>query len=356
MSGGGIEAMISALANEMAKQGHDVTVCSIFKPTEQHVFWKKLDDKVKKATLGKEKKGFNLKNIFQIYQFISRGEYDIVHIHGFFYYYAMSVFLLNKKVSFFYTIHNDAKKENFGWDRRLFCIKKWAIKHKLVNVITISKVSDDTFKEVYGMSGHIIYNGIPHPKILNKYNLIDESRISPTTKVFINPGRISTQKNQIVLCKVFRRIIDEGNDVVLLIAGSNDNLSIYKNLESYFSDRIRFVGLRNDVPELMSKADAFCLPSIWEGMPVTLLEALSVGCIPICSPVGGVVNVVKDGENGILSESSEEDAYYKAVKRFLLMSYEEISKMRANCISSFMPYDIFNTTKSYVEYYKNKHL
>lgn len=352
MNGGGIEAMISALANQMAEQGHDVTVCSIFKPTKDYVFWDKLSDKIKKVHLGKVKKGFNLKNIFQIYNLISKGEYDVVHVHGFFYYYAMSVFLLYKKIAFFYTVHNDATMENSTWDKRFFRLKKWAFKHQLIHVITISKTSEESFEEVYGLVGHTIYNGVPRPVIVGYNNPIDDSRINPTTKVFINPGRISPQKNQEVLCKVFKRIINEGNDVVLIIAGSNDDSEIYKKIEPYFSDRIKYIGLRNDIPELMAKADAFCLPSVYEGMPVTLLEAFSVGCIPICSPVGGIVNVVEDGVNGILSESYEEESYYKTIKRFLQMNPEDIANMKRKCIESFVPYDISNTAKSYVEFYK----
>ncbi|MCQ2190370.1 MAG: glycosyltransferase family 4 protein [Paludibacteraceae bacterium] len=352
MNGGGIEAMICALANEMAEQGHEVTVCSIFKPTEEFVFWDKLNPSVKKTHLGKTKKGFDLKNVFQIFKFISKGNYDVVHIHGFFYYYIMSVFLLNKKVQFFYTVHNDAQMENSLWDQRLFFLKKWAFKHRLVNIVTISQTSEDSFKKLYGMPGHIIYNGVPRPIILGHDNPVDESRITPSTKVFINPGRISAQKNQEVLCEVFKRVIEEGNDVVLLIAGSNDDQEIYSRLTPYFSDRIKYLGLRSDIPELMAKADAFCLPSIFEGMPVTLLEAFSVGCVPICSPVGGIVNVVKDGENGILSDSYDVESYSKAIKRFLMMTNEEVSTLKSKCVDSFAPFDISNTAKSYVDYYK----
>jgi glycosyltransferase involved in cell wall biosynthesis len=352
MNGGGIEAMISALANEMAEQGHDITVCSIFKPTEDYIFWDKLSDKVKRAHLGKVKKGFNLKNIFQIFSFIFKGGYDVVHIHGFFYYYAMSVFLLFRKKAFFYTVHNDATKENSTWDKRFFFLKKRAFRHNLIHVVTISKSSEESFEKVYGLVGHTIYNGVPRPVIVGYNNPVDDSRLTPTTKVFINPGRISPQKNQEVLCKVFKRIIEEGNDVVLLIAGSNDDHEIYKKLEPYFSDRIKYIGLRNDIPELMAKADAFCLSSVYEGMPVTLLEAFSVGCIPICTPVGGIVNVVKSGENGILSESCEEESYYKAIKDFLQMGHDDLMNMKKRCVESFAPYDISNTAKSYLDFYK----
>ena len=138
---------------------------------------------------------------------------------------------------------------------------------------------------------------------------------------------------------------------MLLIAGANQDDEIFKVIESYFSQRIVFLGSRSDVVELMSQADAMCLSSIWEGLPVTLLEALSVGCIPICSPVGGIVDVVKDGYNGLLSEDSSESAYYDALCRYMSMTCADIDEMKRNCVDSFDPYDINNTAAMYVEQY-----
>ena len=122
--------------------------------------------------------------------------------------------------------------------------------------------------------------------------------------------------------------------------------------ETYFSQRMVFLGSRSDVVELMSQADAMCLSSIWEGLPVTLLEALSVGCIPICSPVGGIVDVVKDGCNGLLSEDSSEEAYYNALSRYLSMTPSEVEEMKHRCMISFDPYDIKHTAAMYVEQYR----
>ena len=141
--------------------------------------------------------------------------------------------------------------------------------------------------------------------------------------------------------------------MVLAIAGSNQNLQIYSQLEPLFCDRIKYLGERHDVVSLLSCADAFCLSSIWEGLPVTLLEALSVGCIPICTPVGGIVNVVKDGVNGLLSSSCEENDYYSTVKRFLSMSETDQLTMKNNCHMSFEPYNIESSVTGYLECYKS---
>ena len=80
MSGGGIEAMICGLANEMCRQGHDVTIGTIFKPKDTDIFWKRLSPKVEKFSLGKVKEGFSIKELFAIYKAIKR--IDTTYIIG----------------------------------------------------------------------------------------------------------------------------------------------------------------------------------------------------------------------------------------------------------------------------------
>lgn len=171
------------------------------------------------------------------------------------------------------------------------------------------------------------------------------------TKLFIHAGRIDTPKNQLILCKVFKRLVDNGYDVVLLIAGSKQKQDIFKPIEPYFCNRKNYLGERNDIPQIMAYCDAMCLPSIWEGLPVTLLEALSVGCVPICSNVGGIPDVVESGINGFLSSSSSEEDYYKAMLEYFAKSEEEIKKIKNTCKASFENYNIINTAKSYIALY-----
>jgi glycosyltransferase involved in cell wall biosynthesis len=105
------------------------------------------------------------------------------------------------------------------------------------------------------------------------------------------------------------------------------------------------------VEELFYKADGMCLPSLYEGLPMTLLESIAVGCIPICSPVGGIVNVITNGENGVLSKSSSEEDYYYAMKSFLSKSDDEIIKMKEAAKASFKDYDICKTAQEYLNVY-----
>ena len=358
LAGGGIEAMVCGLANEMAERGEDVTVCSLFEPKETDVFWAKLSHKVKKVSLGKTKPGFSPGMLFKIAALLRRERYDVVNLHGCFYYYMLAVVWLHRRIRFFYTIHSDAAKENGSWDRRFFPLKRFCFKHKWMRPITISPVSQDSFYGLYRCESDLIYNGVSCPKESVETmdgpvrgGEVEGWRVTPATKVFIHAGRIDTPKNQEVLCRVFRRLIDEGLDVVLLIAGSRQREDIFERIEPFFSSRIVYLGERRDVPSLMAQCDGMCMPSIWEGLPVTLLEALSVGCVPVCSPVGGIVNVVRDGENGILSTDSSEEGYYASMKRFLSMDSQELLSMRHACHSSFETFDIRHTATEYLKAY-----
>lgn len=352
MAGGGIEAMICGLVNEMAKV-HDVTLCTIFEPKKEDVFEKKLSSSVHRISLGKKIPGFSIKEVFDIYRCIRDGHYDVVHIHGFFYYYALAVFMLHKRVKFVYTIHSDAAKENTIWDKRFIRIKKYAFQKDYIHPITISKESKRSFTAYYGLDSTLIYNGIPDYIAQNNASKLIEYRKTDKTKLFLHPGRISEPKNQVVLVKVFNRLIKEGNDVVLLLAGQKQDMQIWSKLEPYLNERIIYLGERSDVRDLLAESDAFCLPSIWEGMPVTLLEAISVGCIPICSPVGGIPEVVMNGVNGFLSENSSEDAYFQTLKHFMSLSDSDITKLREHCLDSFKKYRISEVAKKYIEVYNS---
>ena len=350
MLGGGIESVICSIAGEMARQGHDVTVCSIYRPKQDDIFWYQLPENVHRDTLGKETTGFSLREVFAVYRYIRRGHFDVVQLHGFLYYFFFAVVMLPRQ-RFFYTFHSDARRENFKWDARFFPLKKLVFRLGLVRAITISPASQQSFRDLYGCSSSLCENGIPMPAVDDSPNVVDEARLTPSTRVFLHPGRITEAKNQLVLVRVFRRLIEEGQDVVLLIVGKEEDDAILQQLRPYFSDRIRYLGLRTDVPSLLARADAMCLPSVWEGLPITLLECLAVGCIPVCSPVGGIVNVVEDGRNGLLSASSAEDDYYQAMQRFLVLDADGAARMKQQVRASFQPYHISHTVEKYLAAY-----
>ena len=80
-------------------------------------------------------------------------------------------------------------------------------------------------------------------------------------------------------------------------------------------DRVHFVGVRLDIPDVLRAADIFVLSSTWEGLPMVILEALAAGCPIVSTAVGGVPSAIDDGVSGILVPPSDPAALAAGIGR-----------------------------------------
>ena len=80
---------------------------------------------------------------------------------------------------------------------------------------------------------------------------------------------------------------------------------------------VRFLGMRSDVPDLLQMADVFALPSLWEGLPIALLEAMGAGLPVIATRVEGVEEMIVDGENGLLAQPADTKSLKTGLLRML---------------------------------------
>lgn len=104
------------------------------------------------------------------------------------------------------------------------------------------------------------------------------------------------------------------DDVRFCVAGQGSQLEALRALAAPLGDRVRFLGYREDVPEVMAALDVLVVPSINEGMGRVILEAGAAGVPVIASRVGGIVDVVRDGETGILVEPKNPAAIAEALE------------------------------------------
>lgn len=102
----------------------------------------------------------------------------------------------------------------------------------------------------------------------------------------------------------------------------------YPNLKTFFigatgpkdfasSSRVRFLGFREDVYSVLKRMDIFCLPSLSEGLPNALMEAMSVRCAPIASRVGGVTALLEHERNGLLVPPGDTDRLREGLERLI---------------------------------------
>jgi glycosyltransferase involved in cell wall biosynthesis len=135
--------------------------------------------------------------------------------------------------------------------------------------------------------------------------------------VFIHIARFHSQKNQKVLIDAFNQLSKEYPNVILLILGDWSHCPEAIELTTQAGENIYIIGTKPNVADYLLLSDAFCLTSLYEGLPISLIEAISCGCVPICTAVGGIVDVVSHGVNGYLSVSTDATSYLNTLKLFL---------------------------------------
>lgn len=320
LSPGGAERFVVDLTNELSNQGHDVTLCILRDDTlENFGFYKgEISEKVNYINL-KIPAGLRFNNIAVLFKLVKRIKPQIVHCHLNLVNYIFPLTFIFPRVKFFQTIHDDAKKEvknNIEYRIRLFFYKNLKVK-----AITISAETSYSFEAYYKIPPFKeIYNGRVNPEPSAFYTDIKKEIQNFKEKgntVFIHIGRCSVQKNQLMLISVFNKLILSGNQIVLLIIGSGFDSDEGQKLKEVACDKIFFLGEKHNISDYLLNADAFCLSSIHEGMPISLIEAFACGCIPICTPVGGMINIIDNGITGFISKSVSEADYLDAMEQFL---------------------------------------
>ena len=107
------------------------------------------------------------------------------------------------------------------------------------------------------------------------------------------------------------------------------------------------MGKANNVGDYLLNADAFLMPSLYEGLPISLLEAMSVGLVPICTPVGGLLDIIKPG-TGYLSKDLSTENYVAAIKKFLNLEGSELQSLKQNIKTVFQnEYSMESCAKKY---------
>jgi glycosyltransferase involved in cell wall biosynthesis len=129
-------------------------------------------------------------------------------------------------------------------------------------------------------------------------------------------GRLEAQKAQDVLLRAFAEVRRDGIDARLLIVGDGRERESLTRLaaELGVQGAVRLAGTRRDLPTVFAALDVFALPSRWEGTPLALMAAMAAGLPVIATPVGGVPDVVRDGETGRLVPADDAGALAAALR------------------------------------------
>ncbi len=144
-----------------------------------------------------------------------------------------------------------------------------------------------------------------------------EMRVGFARPLLVAVGRLEEQKGHLVLLEAASRLRALGLDFVLAVAGQGSLAGelAERARQLGLEERIRWMGQLEEPGPLLLAADVFVLPSRWEGMPLTLLEAMARGRAVVASGVGGVPEVVVDGVNGLLVPPGDPEVLTQALGR-----------------------------------------
>ena len=295
---GGIEVVVEELSTRMVKLGHSVTC---FNRKGKHVSGGKIEKL-------KEYKGVKIKEVFTIERkglaamtsslfatlSASFSNFDAIHIHAegpaFF---SFIPHLLHKKVVV--TIHG------LDWDRAKWSgFAKWYIKQGEKNavkyadeIIVLSQGVQKYFWDEYKRETKFIPNGVNRPEIreadeIKKWGLEKDNYV-------LYLGRIVPEKGEHYLVEAWKKI--ESEKKLVIAGGISDTAGYGKELKelSIGDERIIFTGFVQGkvLEELYSNSYIYCLPSDLEGMPLSLLEAMSYGNCGLVSAIDECKEVVE---------------------------------------------------------------
>ncbi len=313
----GAQGMVSHLVRAMDRNVFDVRVVCLFSTTDTPLAKILIQEGYSVHFLNK-KKGFDPIIFLRIDRLIRRFKPDVVHTHLGTLKYSLPSMVLRSVPFKVHTLHNLARHET-EYPR----VNKLAFKAGVCPVAIADEVKK-SIGEFYGVLDCLsIPNCIPVEEYAEPVIPREDWRrgegIDPGAFVLVNIGRLCQQKNQQLLIRAFAKIAAENAAAVLLIAGDGEDIDCLKKTAADLdvSEKIIFLGVRADVRSLLGASDAFVLSSEFEGNPLCVMEAMAAGLPVVSTDVGGIPQLIDDGNSGLLVKSGDLKALASAMESLM---------------------------------------
>ncbi|WP_316820135.1 glycosyltransferase family 4 protein [Pedobacter gandavensis] len=312
---GGGETHVLDLVNELDKQVFESVVLSF---TEGPMVDRLRSDGFKVYVVPTEKP-FNYKVWKAVRKIVEQEKIDLIHAHGT---RANSNTFSTAKslgIPLIYTVHGWSFHPDQSSTVKIIRTLSERFLVKMANR-TIC-VSQSNLKE--GLSkfpmhdAQVILNGINQQKFNpdQQFKDVRKELGIPAEAVLIGYiARITAQKEPLNFLRGIAQVPTDLN-AKYLIVGDGELKSEMLELASSLNlnDRLIFQDFRSDIPDILNAVDIFCLPSLWEGLPIALLEAMAMKKAIIATEIDGIIDLIHPGENGVLIPISNPDKIAEAI-------------------------------------------
>lgn len=316
---GGLQQVVVNICRTIDKDKFDVTVLCLRDMGEFTPEVERLGIKV--ILLPQKENGADYFSFMKVAKILKEEKADVIHTHNTqpFVDGTIGAILSGVKA----IIHTDHARE-FP-DKWRYMFAEWLMSHFAYRVVGVSdhtSLNLNKYERISTKKITTIVNGIDETIYNINIDINKKKRelgIKKDGPVIGLGVRLSKQKGITYLIKAMPMILKDFPDLTLVVAGDGDLKSSLEDEAKKLGvhDSVIFLGARLDIAELLKLFDLYVLPSLFEGLPMVLLEAMAAGCPIVATDVGGNYMAVTNGHNGALVEPCNPELFAKDVIKVL---------------------------------------
>lgn len=336
---GGVENMVASLVMYIDKKKFEVLVISLSYPLNTHV-QKIIETSGVGIAYGMKGNVSSGQVFFNVYKELTKFKPDLIHSNMYAFLFTVP-YLLTHKIRLLHTIHNKPINEfKDKYKKVIFFLYKT---NKAIPV-AISHIVEKEMKELcpYLKTIERVYNPVDVKKFYT-----DRTNVSDGDTIFISVARLMKQKNHTLLINAFADALKVVNVIQLWLVGDGELRQELENQVKQLGidDKVYFIGNVSNVRDYLADSDVFIMSSDYEGLPLSVLEAMASELPIISTNVGGLADIVTN--NGILVPPKDRKALTDAIVelatnkekrcRFGKYSYENSKKY--DCVEFITQYE-----------------
>lgn len=265
-------------------------------------------------------KAFDISIWKKVRAFLIEQRIDIVHVHGTRANTNVMWAARRLGLPLIYTIHGWSFHDGLNplIKRARIAAEKYITRKAQVN-ICVSDSNRETGIKTFGRFDSVVIKNGVNPVKFNpgaEYPDVKAAYGIPADQLVIGYiARMTLQKDPVGMLEGFSLALQQFPDMKLLMIGEGElkEAALEAARRLNITDHVIFDNFRQDVPAVLNGVDIYCLPSLWEGFPIGVLEAMAMGKAVIASDVDGTREAVTDGDNGILVPAKNSETLAAAI-------------------------------------------